>query len=90
MVEIIGTIYRIQGYKVLIVNPRWPPKIQDGRHKFHFFDIFAAKFLESDNSHVSDNNERYLLESPGPVQKNPVNREIFEQVTFLTNYGKNS
>ena len=34
------TIYRAQDYKVPIVNPRWPPKIQDGRHEIQFGDLF--------------------------------------------------
>ena len=33
----IVTIYRVQDYQVPIVIPRWPPKIQDGRHKIFFF-----------------------------------------------------
>ena len=36
-VQITDSIYRVQGYKVPIVNPRWPPKIQDGRHEIQFF-----------------------------------------------------
>ena len=33
LVQIIVTIYRVQAYQVpIIVNPRWPPKIQEGRH----------------------------------------------------------
>ena len=35
-------LYRVQGYKVSIVNPRWPPKIQDGRHEIKFFDISTS------------------------------------------------
>ena len=31
-VQMIVTIYRVQDYEVLIVNPRRLPKIQDGRH----------------------------------------------------------
>ena len=33
---------RIQGKKFLIVNPRWLPKIQDGRHEIQFFDISTS------------------------------------------------
>ena len=33
LVQIIVTIYRVQGYKIPIVNPRLPRKIQDGRHE---------------------------------------------------------
>ena len=29
----IVTIYGVQAYQVPIVNPRWPPKIQDGHHE---------------------------------------------------------
>ena len=42
LVQIIVTIYRVQGYQVPIVNPRRPPNIQYGRHKIKFFDIFAS------------------------------------------------
>ena len=38
----IVTIYRVQAYQVPIVNPRWPPKIQDGRHEIKFFDISTS------------------------------------------------
>ena len=31
------TIYRVQAYQVPIVNPRWPPKIQDEHHEIFFF-----------------------------------------------------
>ena len=34
--------YRVQAYQVSIVNPRWPPKIQDGRHEIQFFDISTS------------------------------------------------
>ena len=33
LVQMIVTIYRVQAYQVPIVNPRGPPKIQDGRHE---------------------------------------------------------
>ena len=33
LVQLIVTIYRVQAYQVPIVNPRWPPKIQYGRHE---------------------------------------------------------
>ena len=33
LVQIIVTIYRLHAYQVPIVNPRWPPLIQDGRHE---------------------------------------------------------
>ena len=41
LVQMIVTLYRVQAYQVPIVNPRWSPKIQDGRHEIQFFDIFA-------------------------------------------------
>ena len=37
LVQVIVTIYRAQGYKEPIVNPRWPRKIQDSRHELNFF-----------------------------------------------------
>ena len=42
LVKIIVTIYRVQAYQVPIVNPRWQPKIQDGRHEIHVFDISTS------------------------------------------------
>ena len=48
LVQMIVSIYKEQGYKVPIVNPRWPPKIKDGRHDNQFLDIFAS-YLESDS-----------------------------------------
>ena len=42
LVQIIATLYRIQAYQVPIINPRWPPKIQDGRHEIQFFDISTS------------------------------------------------
>ena len=39
LVQMIVTIYRVQAYQVPIVNPKWPPKIQDERHEIQFFDI---------------------------------------------------
>ena len=34
LVQMIVTMYyRVQAYRVPIVNPRWPPKIQNGRHE---------------------------------------------------------
>ena len=39
-VQMIVTLYRIQAYlayQVPIVNPRLPPKVQDGRHEIQFF-----------------------------------------------------
>ena len=33
LVQMIITIYGVQAYQVPIVNQRWPPKIQDGRHE---------------------------------------------------------
>ena len=62
LVEMTGTIYRIQGLKVIIVNPRWPPKIQDGRHEIQFFDIFASFILESDNFQITKNVHGNLLD----------------------------
>ena len=38
----IVTIYRVQAYQVLILNPIWPPKIQDGRHEIQLFDISTS------------------------------------------------
>ena len=38
-IQMIVTIYRVQAYQVPIVNPRWSPKIQDGRHEIQGFDI---------------------------------------------------
>ena len=35
--QMIVTIYSVQAYQVPIVNPRWPPKIQDGRHEIECF-----------------------------------------------------
>ena len=41
LVQMIVTIYRVQAFQVPIVNPRWPPKIQDGRNDFfNFFFTF--------------------------------------------------
>ena len=41
LVQTIVTIYRVQAYQVPIVNPTWPPKIQDCRHGiFYFFSTF--------------------------------------------------
>ena len=37
LVHMIVTKYRLQCYKEPIVNPRWPTKIQAGRHKIQFF-----------------------------------------------------
>ena len=37
LVQVIATIYRVQAYQGPIVNPRWLPKIQDGRHETQFF-----------------------------------------------------
>ena len=48
LAQMIVTIYRVQDYQVPITNPWWPPKIQDGRKEFQFFDIFASWFLKSD------------------------------------------
>ena len=42
LVQMIDTIYRVQDYQVPIVNPRWPPKIQDGHHDIQFFDISTS------------------------------------------------
>ena len=42
LVQMIVTIYRVQAYQVPIVNPRWPPKNQDGRHEIEFFDISTS------------------------------------------------
>ena len=36
LVQIIAAIYRVQGYKLPIVNLRWLRKIQDGRHEIYF------------------------------------------------------
>ena len=33
LVQMIVTIYRVQSYQVPIVNPKWPPKFQDGRQE---------------------------------------------------------
>ena len=41
-VQMIITIYRVQDYQVRIINPRWPPKIQDGCQEIQFFDISAS------------------------------------------------
>ena len=38
LVQMIVTII----YRVPIVNPRWPPKIQDGRNEFLFVDISTS------------------------------------------------
>ena len=38
LVQMIATIYRVQAYQVPIGNPRWPQKIQDGRHKIQTSD----------------------------------------------------
>ena len=48
MIVSICVEYRVK--KIPIVNPRWPPKIQDGRHENQLFDIFASWFLESDKT----------------------------------------
>ena len=37
--------------------PRWLPKIQDGRHKIQFFDIFPSWFLESDGTQRTKKNK---------------------------------
>ena len=42
LVQMIVTIYRVHAYQLPIVNPRWPPKIQDGRHKIQFFYISTS------------------------------------------------
>ena len=42
LVQMIFTIYRVQSYQDPIVNPRWPPKIKDGRHEICFFDISTS------------------------------------------------
>ena len=39
LVQMIVTILRVNDYQVPIVNPRWPPTLQDGRHEIEFFDI---------------------------------------------------
>ena len=41
LVQMIVTTYRLQTFKVPIVNLRWPPKIQD-------LDIFASWYLDID------------------------------------------
>ena len=46
---------RIQGQKFPIVYPKWPPKIQDGRHEIKFFDIFAYDFFENDKTQRTKN-----------------------------------
>ena len=33
---IVIILYRVQAYQVPIVNPRWPPEIQDGCLEIHF------------------------------------------------------
>ena len=38
----IVTIYRVQAYQVPIVNPRWPPKTQDGRYEIEFLKISTS------------------------------------------------
>ena len=53
LVQIIAVIYREQCYKVPIVNPRWPRKIQDGYkweqvfvayyESMHFFKICSGR-----------------------------------------------
>ena len=42
LVQMIVTIYRVQAFKVPIVNTRWRPKIQDGRQKYSVFDISTS------------------------------------------------
>ena len=42
LVQMIVTIYTVQAYQVPIVNPRWPPKSQVGRHEITFFDISTS------------------------------------------------
>ena len=42
LVKMSFTIYRVQAYQVPIVNQRWPPKIQDGRHEIQLFDISTS------------------------------------------------
>ena len=42
LVQMIVTIYRVQAYQVPIFNPRWPPKILDGRHEIQFFYISTS------------------------------------------------
>ena len=42
LVQMIVTIYRVLAYQVPTVNPRWPPKIQDGHHEIHFFYISTS------------------------------------------------
>ena len=41
-VQMIVTIYRVLACQLPIVNPRWPPIIQDGRHQIQFFDISTS------------------------------------------------
>ena len=77
----IVSMYRVQDYKVPIVNPRWPPKIQDGRYEIHFFTFSPNKFLKI----IGLKNKSTSLESPEPVDKNLVNRTIFERFTVLRN-----
>ena len=43
LVQMIVTIYRLQAYQVPIVNPRWPPKFQDGRLEVQFFLHFRIR-----------------------------------------------
>ena len=42
LVQMIVTIYRVQAYQVPIVNPKWPPKVQDDRHGIQVFDISTS------------------------------------------------
>ena len=42
LVQMSVTVYRVQVYQVPIVNPTWPPKIQDGRHERFFFVISTS------------------------------------------------
>ena len=48
-VQMIFTIYRLQAFKVPIVNPKWAPKIQDGSH-----DCFFILFLDISTSDRGD------------------------------------
>ena len=43
LVQMIVTIYRVQAYQIPIVNPRRPPKIQDGRHEIELFWHFNIR-----------------------------------------------
>ena len=44
LVQMIVTIYRVQGYKVPMANPRWTRKIQDGRYEIQFFTLSPYDF----------------------------------------------